>query len=108
MWAGGAKADDQIFLAGVGAEQVDVFRGKAGVEKALLHGRRAGGDIAQRRIGGVDLDELLEDGAGKGAILRRCGGQARGICARAGWRRKLRAGALKRLRRDEFGCMCEL
>ena len=34
------NANDEILLAWIGAEQVHVFGREAGIEKALLHGRR--------------------------------------------------------------------
>ena len=53
-------AHDEVLLAVVGAEQLHVRGGKAGVEETLLHGFGRGGDAADR-VGGVDLDELAED-----------------------------------------------
>ena len=58
--AGAVIADDQILLAVVGAEQLHVRGGKAGVEESLLHGFGCCGDAADR-VGGVDLDELAKD-----------------------------------------------
>ena len=52
-----------------------VFGRKARVEKTLLHGRGRRGHVALGRVGGVDLDELLEDLAGLGAVCRGRGGQ---------------------------------
>ena len=83
-----AEADDEVHFARVRAEQTDVFSGKASVEKALLHGCRAEGDVALRRVRSVDLDELLEDFAGFCALGGRC-------------RRELR---LRRGGRDEAEC----
>ena len=74
--ARGAKADDEVLLARIGTQQVNVFGRKAGVEEALLHGGAAGGDVALRGVSGVDLDELLEDLAGLGTIFRRSGNDA--------------------------------
>ena len=78
---GGANADDQVLLVRVGAEQLHVFGRKAGIEEALLHGLGAGGHAALRSVGGVDLDELLENVAGFGAVAARGRGDA-GLGAR--------------------------
>jgi hypothetical protein len=80
---GGAEADDEVLLALIGTEQVYVFGGKAGIEEELLHGRGGGGDVAKRRIGSVDLDELLEEVAGFRAIRVR-GFEQRGLGQRGG------------------------
>src|SRR5579863_1979464 len=53
---GGANSDDQVLLARVRTEKVDVVGGEASGEKALLHRFGAGGDAALWRVGGVDLD----------------------------------------------------
>ena len=66
-------ADDQVLLAVVGAEELYVLRGETGIEEALLHGCRAGGDVAERGVGSVDLDELLEDGDGFFTVFGRSG-----------------------------------
>ena len=58
------NADYEILLVVVGTEKVHVFRREARVEKALLHRLGGCGDTALGSVGGVDLDELLEDFAG--------------------------------------------
>ena len=73
----GADADHEVLLVRVGAEQVHIVGRESGVEKALLHGVGCGGHVALGRVGGVDLDELLEDGAGLGAIGGEVVGKAR-------------------------------
>ncbi len=52
----------------VGTEQMHVVWREAGIEKALLHGLGCGGHAALRSVGGVGLDELLEDVAGFSAF----------------------------------------
>ena len=58
--AGAVITHDKILLAIIGAEQLHVRGGKAGVKKSLLHGFRRVGDAADG-IGGVDFDELAKD-----------------------------------------------
>ena len=55
------QAHDQVLLLGVlGAEHRHVGRREAGVAEALGHRLDACGHVAGRRVGGVDLDQLLE------------------------------------------------
>ncbi len=59
--SGSAEADYEILLALIGPEQANVLGRETSVEEAPLHGRGRGGDIALRRVSGVDLDEFFED-----------------------------------------------
>ena len=51
---------NQILLAIVGAGDVEITVGEAGIAKALRHGFSGGGHVAHR-ICGVDFDQLLEN-----------------------------------------------
>ena len=62
--SGTVKAGDEIAFAIVGAEDLDVGGRKAGVEQTLGHGFGGDGGAADG-VGGVDLDELLEDVVGE-------------------------------------------
>ncbi len=74
----GADADNEVLLFGVGADQLHIVWRKAGIEKALLHCHGCRSDAALRRVGGVDLDKLLEDCVGFGDVGRR-GGRKRAL-----------------------------
>ena len=50
---------DQIALARIGSEDLNIR--EAGGFQARRHGLRRGRHVSRRRIGGVDLDQLLED-----------------------------------------------
>src|ERR1039457_729223 len=62
--AGAVQADHEIALAGDGGEDVDIAFGEAGGAEAGGHGFGGVGVVAGG-IGGIDLDELLEDLAGE-------------------------------------------
>ena len=83
---GGADADHEVLFLRVRAEQVNVIRREACIEKTLLHGFGRGGHTAFGCVGGVDFDELFENVAGVCAICRRSSGVRR--LGRDGGRRK--------------------
>ena len=64
-----AKARHQVSFARVRSEDDDVGWGEAGVEEALAHGF-SDCSGAPDGVGGVDLDELLEDIVGELARRR--------------------------------------
>ena len=55
----------RFFLRSLGPATIDVVAGESGVAEAGGHGFGGGGDVADG-VGGVDLDELLEDFVGEG------------------------------------------
>jgi hypothetical protein len=55
---------DQILLAVVGAEDVEVALGESGVTETLRHGL-GGGRHVPHGVGSVDLDQLFENVVGK-------------------------------------------
>src|SRR5579885_2646898 len=65
---GGTQANHEVLLARIGTEKVHVFPRESGIEKALCHRLRARCHAALRGIGGVDLDKLLENIPGFGAV----------------------------------------
>ena len=82
MRAGSVVADDEVFFTVVGAADKNVARWKTGIEEALLHRLRDGGDAAYG-VGAVDVDDLAEDVEGElfgGGIGRR----VRSRCLRDG------------------------
>ncbi len=55
-----AIAGDQVALPLIGSHDSDVGRGESGIEQSLRHRLRRYGGTSDR-IGGIDLDQLLED-----------------------------------------------
>ena len=62
--AAAVQAHDEVLLAVVRAQDLDVALGKSGVAKALRHGFRRGGHAADR-VRRVDFDQLLENVVGE-------------------------------------------
>ena len=62
--AGAAEADHEVAFAGDGGEYVDSACGESGGAEAGGHGF-GGASVVAGGIGGIDLDELLEDLAGE-------------------------------------------
>src|ERR1700722_17716287 len=60
--SGSAEADHEVLFALIGAKQVNVLGRESRLEEVALEGRGRSGDIALRRVSGVDLDQLFEDG----------------------------------------------
>jgi hypothetical protein len=54
------KTRDEIFLPIIGSRNLDIALGEACVTQTFGHGFRGGRHVANG-IGGVDLNELLED-----------------------------------------------
>src|SRR5262245_53410559 len=79
--AGPAIARDQIVLARIGAREHHVRRGESGGLQPRGHGLGGLGDAAGRRVGRVDLDELLENLARTAVRRRGLGGDEQ--CSRA-------------------------
>ena len=103
---GAAKRATRFILRGLGPARTEVGGGKSGVEQALAHGLGGGGDAAHR-IGGVDLDELLEDVVGElpgGGIERLLRGQIRAE-GREGERGGQKRGGKRRSTRDVHGVL---
>ncbi len=102
-----AIMDDKVHLARVGTGEDKVGGRKAGVEEALAHGLSGGGDAANG-IGGVNLDELLEDVVGElpgGGIERLLGGQMRAE-GRDGERGGQKGGGKRRSTIHVHGVLC--
>jgi hypothetical protein len=59
MRARSMQAHDQVLLAIIGTDDLNVSIGKAAVAEPLRHSFRSRGHISDR-IGGVDLDQLFE------------------------------------------------
>jgi len=83
MLARSRKADDDVLLSLVRPADKDVLRGKTALSKALRHGFR-GCSHTTHGIGGIDIDQLLENVAPK----VRVSAPRLDICGRTGKKTK--------------------